>query len=51
LIRSSLVLDEDGKREWLRVLPHLKPADRERLRLILAETPDTAGVGAPSSTP
>jgi hypothetical protein len=41
LIRQSDVLDPMLKRQWLRVLPHLKPADQARLRTILAgEPPD-----------
>ena len=35
LIRRSRVLDPVLKRQWLRLLPHLAPADRARLREIL----------------
>ena len=35
MIRRSRVLDPVLKRQWLRLLPHLAPADRVRLREIL----------------
>ena len=35
LIRQSRVLDPLLKRQWLRIIEHLTPADRERLREIL----------------
>ena len=37
LIRRSPALDAAARRQWLAVLPHLSPEDRERLREILAE--------------
>lgn len=36
LIRESPALDVSLKRHWIEVLPHLKKADQERLRAILA---------------
>ncbi len=36
MIRRSQILEPGLKRQWLRVLPHLGPRDRERLRAILA---------------
>jgi hypothetical protein len=36
LIRRSRALGAVQKRHWLRVLPHLSPLDRLRLRAILA---------------
>ena len=38
LIRRSPALDASARRQWLAVLPHLSPDDRERLREILLET-------------
>ena len=35
LIRRSPALDPAARRQWLAVLPHLTPDDRERLREIL----------------
>ena len=35
MIRRSRVLDPLLKRQWLRLLPHLSPPDRARLREIL----------------
>jgi hypothetical protein len=35
LVRRSRVLDPVVKRQWLQVLPHLSPLDRERLYDIL----------------
>jgi hypothetical protein len=40
LIRRSSTLDAVLKRQWLRVLPHLKSQDLARLRSILAEDPE-----------
>jgi len=37
LIRRSSVMDPVLKRQWLRILPHLKPADLARLESILAD--------------
>ena len=37
LIRRSPALDAAARRQWLAVLPHLTPDDRERLREILLE--------------
>ena len=37
LIRRSPALDASARRQWLAVLPHLTPDDRERLREILLE--------------
>jgi hypothetical protein len=37
LIRRSPALDASARRQWLAVLPHLAPDDRERLREILTE--------------
>jgi hypothetical protein len=39
LIRESPALDVSLKRQWIEVLPHLKAADQERLRAILARPP------------
>ena len=36
LIRRSPALDASARRQWLAVLPHLTPDDRERLREILS---------------
>jgi hypothetical protein len=41
-IRHSPLLDPALKRQWLRVLPHLAPRERERLRAILTISPPTA---------
>ncbi|HUX88964.1 MAG TPA: hypothetical protein VMW65_18315 [Chloroflexota bacterium] len=35
LVQASDFLSPDLKRQWLRVLPYLNAADRERLRQIL----------------
>jgi hypothetical protein len=37
LIRRSPALDASARRQWLAVLPHLTPDDRERLREILLD--------------
>jgi hypothetical protein len=37
MIRRSPVLDASARRQWLAVLPHLTPDDRDRLRAILLE--------------
>jgi hypothetical protein len=37
MIRRSPVLDASARRQWLAVLPHLTPDDRDRLREILLE--------------
>jgi len=37
LIRRSPALDASARRQWLAVLPHLSPDDRERLREILED--------------
>jgi len=37
LIRRSPALDASTRRQWLTVLPHLTPDDRERLRAILLD--------------
>jgi hypothetical protein len=34
-IRASRVLSGSAKRQWLAVLPHLRPEDRARLQTIL----------------
>jgi hypothetical protein len=39
LVRRSWMLDPLMKRHWLRVLPHLTPFDRARLREILSSEP------------
>jgi hypothetical protein len=43
-IRRSALLDPALKRHWLRVLPHLAPRERDRLRGILHAP--TAGASA-----
>ena len=55
LIRRSPALDSAARRQWLAVLPHLAPDDRERLREILLEsTPHppaiTPTMGPPTPT-
>jgi hypothetical protein len=37
MIRRSPILDASARRQWLAVLPHLTPDDRDRLREILLE--------------
>ena len=37
MIRRSPILDASARRQWLAVLPHLTPDDRDRLRAILLE--------------
>lgn len=51
LIRDSPALDVALKRHWIEILPHLKSADRDRLRAILSGLP-TAAVppAAPADT-
>jgi hypothetical protein len=50
LIRRSNALDPLLKRQWLRVVDHLTPADRERLRgILLAE--QAKSNGEPPATP
>jgi hypothetical protein len=44
MIRCSPILDASARRQWLAVLPHLTPDDRDRLREILLE-------GAPHRPP
>lgn len=52
LIRKSRALDPLLKRQWLRVLSHLSPADRTRLREILASDQAAADSGPrPTSAP
>lgn len=55
LIRESPVLDVSLKRQWVEVLPHLKAADQERLRAILARpqgdvVPVSAGLDATAAS-
>ena len=47
LVRRSPALDGAARRQWLAVLPHLTPDDRERLREILLVDLNHAYHGAP----
>src|SRR5262245_47656081 len=52
LIRRSLALDASARRQWLAVLPHLTPDDRERLREILLQAGVSPTPGpSPERTP
>ena len=50
LIRESTLLDPSLRGHWLKVLRHLKPADQERLRAILASQDESTDRGPEPAT-